>query len=209
MSDTVITKQVIHRMKKYLDCLKNLPSDKLVNITAETLAAAADCSVSTVRQDLYIVSNGEIPDVGYIVEYLITDLEHHLGYDQINHAVLVGAGNIGHALMAYDGFAQYGVEIVVAFDKNSSLWGTTVGSISIFPLEKLHDLCQSMPLKIGIITVPAFSAQEVCDILIENGIKAIWNFAPIVLNVPNDVMVINENIAASLSILSQYLAQKY
>ncbi len=206
MSDTVITKQLMERMRRYLDYLKCLTPDGAVNITAEQIADAVGVHAAVVRQDLSIISNGELPDVGYIIEYLIADLEHHLGYDKNNSAVLVGAGYMGHALMSYDGFAQCGVEIVVAFDIDSQLVGTTFCNISILPVAKLPDLCRRMQFHIGIITVPAFAAQEVCDVLVKNGVKSIWNFAPITLKVPEDVMVINENMAASLSLLSQHLA---
>lgn len=117
----------------------------------------------------------------------------------------MGAGSLGKALLSYRGFEQYGVEIVMAFDGDAKKAEQKVGEKMILPMEKLENLCRRMNIHIGIITVPADSAQEVCDRLVDGGVRAIWNFAPIHLNVPDHVLVQNENMAVSLAALSKYL----
>lgn len=143
--------------------------------------------------------------MGYQIRELIRDIEEFLGYHNTNQAVLVGAGSLGKALLTYRGFEQYGVEIVMAFDSDGRKVNTKIGGKLILPFVKLENLCQRMNIHIGIITVPAHSAQEACDHLVAAGVKAIWNFAPIHLKVPGHVLVQNENMAVSLAALSKYL----
>lgn len=138
---------------------------------------------------------------------LINEIESFLGYNNVHDAVLVGAGRLGRALMGYDGFKSYGLNILAAFDSNADCIGTTESGKQIFSMERLGDICRRLGVHIGIITVPADQAQAVCDALVEAGIKAIWNFAPIHLYVPDGVLVQTENMAASLAMLSKHLAE--
>lgn len=161
-----------------------------------------------VRKDLALVSDGGRPKIGYNREHLIADIENFLGYGNSNDAVLIGAGKLGRALLGYGGFAEYGLNIVAAFDANDTLIGTTNGGKPIMHLSRLGEVCQRYKIKIGIITVPAEYAQGVCDLLIENGILAIWNFAPKHLNVPDGILVQNENMAASLALLCKHLNER-
>ena len=128
-----------------------------------------------------------------------------MGYGNTNDAVLIGAGKLGRALLGYSGFAAYGLNIVAAFDANDAIIGTSNSGKPIMHLSRLREFCQRYKIKIGIITVPLEEAQNVCDLLIENGILAIWNFAPTHLNVPKEILVQNENMAASLALLSKHL----
>jgi redox-sensing transcriptional repressor len=161
-----------------------------------------------VRKDLALVSDGGRPKIGYILEDLISDIEHCLGYDNVDSAVLIGAGNLGRALLAYEGFSVYGLDIVAAFDIDESIFGSTISGKQVLPVDKVNSLCTRMKIKIGIITVGAEEAQKVCDLLVESGVLAIWNFAPIHLKVPGHVLVQNENMASSLAILSNHLVEK-
>ena len=161
-----------------------------------------------VRKDLALISSGGKPKVGYRISELEADIERFLGYDNINSAVIVGAGHLGKALMSYVGFKQYGLEIIAAFDSDPSLWNTAFNGITVFPPEKMADIAERLKLHIGIITVPAPHAQEVCDRLVEAGVRAIWNFAPTVLRVPEGILVQNENMASSLALLCNHLSQR-
>ena len=154
------------------------------------------------------MSDGGRPKIGYNREHLIADIKNFLGYGNSNDAVLIGAGKLGRALLGYSGFAEYGLNIVAAFDANDTLIGTTKGGKPIMQLSRLGEVCQRCKIKIGIITVPAEYAQGVCDLLIENGILAIWNFAPKHLNVPDGILVQNENMAASLALLCKHLNER-
>ena len=193
-----ISKATLKRLPTYLSYLKALPEDTSANISATALAAGLHMGEVQVRKDLALVSDGGRPKIGYNREHLIADIENFLGYGNSNDAVLIGAGKLGRALLGYSGFAEYGLNIVAAFDANDTLIGTTKGG----------KVCQRCTIKLGIITVPAEYAQGVCDLLIENGILAIWNFAPKHLNVPDGILVQNENMAASLALLCKHLNER-
>ena len=203
-----ISKATLKRLPTYLSYLKALPSEASANISATALAAGLHMGEVQVRKDLALVSDGGRPKIGYNREHLIADIENFLGYGNSNDAVLIGAGKLGRALLGYGGFAEYGLNIVAAFDANDTLIGTTNGGKPIMHLSRLGEVCQRYRIKIGIITVPAEYAQGVCDLLIENGILAIWNFAPKHLNVPDGILVQNENMAASLALLCKHLNER-
>ena len=203
-----ISRATLKRLPTYLSYLKALPSEASANISATALAAGLHMGEVQVRKDLALVSDGGRPKIGYNREHLIADIENFHGYGNSNDAVLIGAGKLGRALLGYGGFAEYGLNIVAAFDANDTLIGTTNGGKPIMHLSRLGEVCQRYKIKIGIITVPAEYAQGVCDLLIENGILAIWNFAPKHLNVPDGILVQNENMAASLSLLCKHLNER-
>lgn len=201
-----ISKSVLKRLPTYLAYLKSIPSDGPANISATALAAALNMGEVQVRKDLALVSDGGRPKVGYQRESLIEDIELFLGCNNTNEAVLIGAGKLGRALMGYSGFAEYGLEIVAAFDANEELDGKTESGTPIYALSKLPGFCRENRVPIGIITVPSVAAQEVCDMLIANGVKAIWSFAATHLDVPQHILVQYENMAASMAVLSVHLS---
>jgi len=200
-----ISKATLKRLPTYLSYLKSMPADAPANISATALAAGLSMGEVQVRKDLALVSDGGRPKIGYNRERLIADIENFLGYGDTNDAVLIGAGKLGRALLGYSGFAEYGLNIVAAFDSNDAIIGTSKSGKPIMHLSRLAETCRRFKVKIGIITVPAEHAQAVCDLLIENGIMAIWNFAPKHLTVPEHILVQNENMAASLALLSKHL----
>ena len=200
-----ISRATLKRLPTYLSYLKSMPADAPANISATALAAGLKMGEVQVRKDLALVSSGGRPKIGYNRERLIADIEDFLGYGDTNDAVLIGAGKLGRALLGYSGFAEYGLNIVAAFDSNDAIIGTTKSGKPIMHLSRLAETCRRFKVKIGIITVPAEYAQAVCDLLIENGIMAIWNFAPKHLSVPENILVQNENMAASLALLSKHL----
>ncbi len=199
-----ISKSVLKRLPIYLAYLKDLPKDSSVNISATALANALGMGEVQVRKDLAMVSNGGRPKVGYHRESLIDDISQFLGYDNTTDAILVGAGKLGQALLGYGGFDAYGLNILAAFDVNPVSDKTEDGK-PILPMEALDDFCRTNKILMGIITVPAAYAQQVCDKLIACGIKAIWTFAPVHLDVPENILVQNENMATSLAVLSMHL----
>ena len=198
-----ISKAVLKRLPGYLAYLKNIPDDASPYISATALAAALGMGEVQVRKDLAMVSDGGRPKIGYLRERLIEDISQFLGYDNTTDAILVGAGKLGQALLGYSGFDAYGLNILAAFDQNPSV-GTQCGS-PVYAMDKLEGFCRSHKVLMGIITVPAEYAQQVCDIMIRCGIKAVWNFAPVHLDVPSNILVQNENMATSLAVLSMHL----
>ena len=195
-----VSKAVLKRLPGYLAYLKSLPDSAPANISATALANALDMGEVQVRKDLAIVSDGGRPKVGYQREALIDDIEQFLGYDNTTDAVLIGAGN----LMAYSGFEAYGLNIQAAFDVAPTMEKTEDGQ-PVYPITKLEHYCKLHKVLMGIITVPASAAQEVANMLIAGGVKAIWNFAPTHLDVPDNILVQNENMATSLAVLSVHL----
>lgn len=204
MEEKKVSKSVLKRLPGYLAYLKNLPEEAPTHISATALANALGMGEVQVRKDLAIVSDGGRPKIGYQRESLVTDIEQFLGYDNTTDAVLIGAGKLGLALMGYSGFEEYGLNIHAAFDTNPTQEKTDDGQ-PIYHISKLEHFCKVHKVLMGIITVPASQAQEVADRLIACGVKAIWNFAPVHLDVPPTILVQNENMATSLAVLSVHL----
>ncbi len=199
-----ISKAVLKRLPGYLSYLKNTQDGGSVYISATALANALGMGEVQVRKDLAMVSDGGRPKIGYLRERLIDDIEQFLGYDNTTDAVLIGAGKLGQALCGYSGFEAYGLNILAAFDAVPAAEKTDEGT-PIYPMEQLQNFCKTNKVLMGIITVPAKHAQAVCNQLIECGIKAVWNFAPTHLDVPEHILVQNENMATSLAVLSMHL----
>ncbi len=206
MNRKEISKSVLKRLPSYLAYLKSLPEGSNVNISATALANALNMGEVQVRKDLAMVSDGGRPKVGYLRESLIQDIEQFLGYNNTTDAVLIGAGKLGRALLGYKGFDAYGLNIVAAFDSKPGLEGETESGKPIYPISRLSAFCRENNILMGIITVPAESAQAVCDQLIASGIKAVWSFAPVHLEVPANILVQYENMATSLAVLSMHLS---
>lgn len=204
MEKNEISKAVLRRLPGYLSYLKSIPQDASPYISATSLAAALGMGEVQVRKDLAIVSNGGRPKIGYLRESLIEDISQFLGYDNTTDAILVGAGKLGQALLGYSGFAAYGLNILAAFDVQPPTDQAREGS-PVFPMDQMDSFCGGNSVLMGIITVPAQHAQAVCDRMIQCGIKAIWNFAPVHLDVPSNILVQNENMATSLAVLSMHL----
>nr|WP_308741827.1 redox-sensing transcriptional repressor Rex [uncultured Anaerocolumna sp.] len=201
-----VTIQALRRMPYYLQQLKILHKNNIETVSAPKIAEQLHLNEIQVRKDFASVSlsRGK-PKAGFSVSELITNMEKLLGYDNTEEAVLVGAGSLAHALLAYEELKTYGIKIVAAFDNNAAYIGMEINGTKILSAEKVSDLCRRMKVYIGIITVPAAQAQIVCDQLVAGGVLAIWNFAPVHLSVPDHILVQNENLAASLAVLSKHL----
>lgn len=199
-----ISKAVLKRLPGYLSYLKSTQDGGSVYISATSLANALGMGEVQVRKDLAMVSDGGRPKIGYLRERLIDDIEQFLGYDNTTDAVLIGAGKLGQALCGYSGFDAYGLNILAAFDTAPAAEKTDEGT-PIYHMDQLQSFCKTNKVLMGIITVPANHAQAVCDQLIQCGIKAVWNFAPTHLDVPENILVQNENMATSLAVLSMHL----
>lgn len=204
MEKKEISKAVLKRLPGYLSYLQNMPEGSSTHISATSLANALGMGEVQVRKDLALVSDGGRPKIGYLRESLIEDISQFLGYDNTTDAILVGAGKLGQALLGYSGFSAYGLNILAAFDKAPFARITDCGK-PVIEMNELENFCKTNKVLMGIITVPKEYAQEVCDQMIACGIKAIWNFAPVHLDVPGNILVQNENMATSLAVLSMHL----
>ena len=204
MNGYSIPKATLGRLPQYLEYLRSLPEMRRT-ISATAIAKALSLGDVQVRKDLASVCGAGKPKIGYETDQLITDIESHLGYKRLTNAVLVGAGKLGRALLDYDGFEDFGVKIVAGFDCNETV--LTKGTKDILPIRDIEVYCREHDVKLGIITVGQGSAQDVCDKLVESGIKAIWNFAPVTLKVPNEVLLRQENLALSLAYLKGQISK--
>ena len=204
MNGYSIPKATLGRLPQYLEYLRSLPEIRRT-ISATAIAKALSLGDVQVRKDLATVCGAGKPKIGYETDKLITDIESHLGYERLTNAVLVGAGKLGRALLDYDGFEDFGVKIVAGFDCNGTV--LTKGTKDILPIRDIEVYCREHDVKLGIITVGQGSAQDVCDKLVESGIKAIWNFAPVTLKVPNGVLLKQENLALSLAYLKGQISK--
>lgn len=200
MKQIEVSRATMGRIPTYLRYLRDIEGET-ENISATMLARGLGLGEVQVRKDLASVSGAGRPKTGYRICELINALESFLGADGRTEAVLVGAGKLGRALLDYSGFGEYGLDIAAAFDAAVDETEKSDSGKPIYPMEQFCDFCRKNNVKIGVITVPAAQAQQVCDLLTENGIKAVWCFAPCTLSVPEDVSVQYENMALSLAYL--------
>ena len=209
MKKKSVSRNQLMRMPIYRNYLQDKLKKGILEISAPTMARELKLNEEKVRKDISLVSSQEgKPRQGRDVELLIKDIEGFIGYNTRTNAVLVGVGHLGSALLAYQGFSEYGIDICMAFDANPERDGEVVAGKRVYYTKNMSMLCRIMDIKIAIITVPSQYAQSVCDVLVEAGVKAIWNFAPTHLIVPSDVVVYNENMAASLAVLSRSIIEE-
>ena len=207
MERSNVTKATLGRLPQYLQFLNGLPPGQYDHISATTIAKMLSLGEVQVRKDLAAVSGLGKPKVGYRTSELIKDLEDALGCKKLTPAILVGAGKLGRALLDYNGFEEYGVQITAAFDCNEQVLRMNKTLKEILPISSLKKYCTENGIRIGIITVGSGSAQDVCDQMLEAGITAIWNFAPCQLKVPDNVLVKQENLALSLAHLNSQISK--
>jgi redox-sensing transcriptional repressor len=191
----------LKRLPVYYQYLTRQARKGVTDISCASIAKAMGLVAVQVRKDLQLTGAAGRPKTGYKLEELLEALERTLGYDNKTEMFLVGAGSLGKALLHYKKFGDYNIGIAAAFDENPAVIGTEIDGKPVLPFQKFPSLCRRMHVKFAVICVPAEAAQEVANIMVSSGIEAIWNFAPITLEVPDTVIVHNENLTASLSIL--------
>ncbi len=201
-----LSKNQIRRLPDYLTYLLKKEDEKVEFIS--TLQIANDLSLNSeqVKKDMQAISTSSgIPNKGREVKKIIRDIQNILGYNENHKAILVGCGSLGKALLNHNGFKDYNLEIVAAFDNNKELIGKIINNIPIYNIDDLKEKRRSYDASIGIICVPSSQAQGIAIRLVASGIEAIWNFAPINLDVNDDVIVSNMNMAQSLASLAHRL----
>lgn len=206
METTKVSRKLLNRLEVYLKHLKMLP-DNADNISATAIANALGMGHVQVRKDLAKVSDGGRRRTGRDREKLIQDIEAYLDFATTTGTIIVGAGKLGQALLEYPGFAEFGLNVMAGFDLQPTAKQTETGK-PIYSMNRLESFCKCYDVRIGIIAVPAESAQNVCDTLVACGIRAIWNFAPVCLKVPKHIVVQSENLAVSLTKLRMRLRIK-
>ena len=205
METVKVSKKLLNRLPVYLNYLKSLPDD-YENVSATVMARDLNLGDVQVRKDLAKVSAAGRRRTGRSRQQLILDIESYLDITSDTGTILVGIGKLGQALLDYNGFEEAGMNLMAGFDINPFA-DQTSGGKPIYPLNRLESFCRHYHVHIGIIAVPPERAQEICDCLVSCGIKAIWNFAPVLLKVPEDVVVHSENLAVSLTALRLQMKQ--
>ena len=197
-----ISSAALKRLPQYLRIIKEHEEMKFISSTF--IAKELNLNPILVRKDLAFVykSDGK-PGNGFEVRTIIKEIEEFLGLNEVNNAIIVGAGKLGQALLNYQGFNS-NLNIKMAFDIDDS----KCDNIRIFKFEEMKELLKNKNIKVGIITVPKENAQEVCDIMIDAGIRAIWNFAPVNLKVSEQIAIKNEDLSTSVVILLKELNNK-
>lgn len=194
------------RFPRYIHFLHDAQAVEQEYLSAERLAAALNIEPAQVHHDLAVTGVKARPGVGFAAAELINAIEQYLGWNNTTDALLVGAGHLGASLAGYAGFERYGLNIVAVFDVDDHKVGRKLSGKRVHHFDQIVSIAQETHAHMGIIAVPALVAQEVADVLVLTGIRAIWNFAPVRLTVPDNVVVETTDLAASLAVLSRKLA---
>lgn len=197
-------KTTMNRLPLYYNFIIEKQRENLQNVSSAMIAKSLKLNNIQVRKDLASISSipGK-PRVGFDVETILNDLERVLGCKNLDEVILVGVGRLGRTLLNYNGFHKYNLDIVASFDVDKDKVGAVINGKPVFGIETLKSFVEEHDIKIGIITVSGNAAQKVCDMLVDAGIKAIWNFALVHLELPDGIIIKHENLAASLALLTQ------
>ncbi|MDR2824484.1 MAG: redox-sensing transcriptional repressor Rex [Prevotellaceae bacterium] len=196
-----IPEPTLRRLPWYLAYAKLTLAQGETMISSTQIAKNIAVDAAVVAKDLSFVNISGKTRVGYDNQALIATLENFLGFTRMHKAYLFGVGRLGGALLQDNGLQQYGIEIVAGFDAKYELAGTSINHIPIHHVERFAELELKSNVKIGILTVPVESAQEISDLLVDKGIRAIWNFTPYRIRVPEKVVVQNTSIYAHLAVM--------
>jgi redox-sensing transcriptional repressor len=195
----------LKRLPLYLGLLRKMKENGEEYASGTVVAKELGIDPIVVRKDLAITGAVGRPRLGFPMDEIISAIEDFLGWSNTSDAFLVGVGNLGRALLGHKGFEQHGMRIVAAFDSNPEIIGQTIHGRTVRDIATMPELARRMHVQIGVLTVTASVAQEVASAMVEGGIRAIWNFTPTTLDVPEHVILQREELASSLAVLSHRL----
>lgn len=195
----------LKRLPLYLRLLRKMKERGDEYASGTVVARELGLDPIVVRKDLAITGAVGRPRLGFPMDEIIEAIEEFLGWSNTSDAILVGVGSLGRALLGYKGFEQHGMRIVAAFDNNPQVIDQKVHGKVVLDAAKMPELAKMMHVQIGILTVTASVAQGVADAMVQGGIRAIWNFTPTTLDVPEGVILQREELASSLAVLSHRL----
>lgn len=203
-----ISRAVISRLPRYHRYLGDLLEEGVERISSNNLSKKMQVTASQIRQDLNNFGGFGQQGYGYNVKYLYTEIGKILGLDKTHNFIIIGAGNLGQALANYASFERSGFILKSLFDVNPRLEGMSIRGVQVRMMDELVDFLADNEIEIAALTIPKSKAVEVADILVENGIKAIWNFAHTDLTLPKDVVVESVHLSDSLMQLSYNINQR-
>lgn len=204
MAKLTIPRKSVYRLSLYQRALERLKGSSVATVSSAALAKVAGVKPTQLRKDLTYLGQFGTRGLGYAVDALSSRLNDALGTTRLQPVILVGVGNLGLALLHYDGFAKEGFEIVAAFDADPQK-RITGGKTPFYSMARLRSFVQSGNIKMTILAVPGTAAQEVANELVAAGIQGILNFSPIILQVPDGVVVNNVDLAIELENLSYFI----
>jgi redox-sensing transcriptional repressor len=199
-----IPEATVARLPVYLRALADASAEGVVTISSERLAELAGVNAAKVRKDLSHLGSYGTRGVGYDVDYLTFQMNRELGLTEDRSVVIVGAGNLGQALANYGGFTSRGFPVLAMVDSDPAKVGSSIGGVVVRHVDDLPAIVGSSPTTIGVIATPAQVAQTVAERLVDAGVRSILNFAPVVLSVPDTVLVRKVDLALELQVLSFY-----
>jgi redox-sensing transcriptional repressor len=199
-----IPEATVARLPVYLRSLAELADGRIATVSSERLAEMAGVNAAKVRKDLSYLGSYGTRGVGYDVEFLLFQMSRELGLTQDWPVVIVGVGNLGHALANYRGFDERGFPVAALVDADPAKVGQRIGALTVRSMADLPDIVRDEGVSVGVVATPAGSAQDVADALVAAGISSILNFAPAVVAVPDGVSVRKVDLAVELQILSFY-----
>jgi len=198
----------LRRLPAYYRVVSLLRQEAMTHVSCTRIAHKLGLDPAQVRKDLTVTGVVGKPKIGYDLVNLLDCIEKFLGWNNHSDAFLVGVGNLGTALLGFDGFRRCGMKIVAAFDIDVVKVGSVIHGRDILPLDKLKDLALRMNIHIGVLTTPATAAQHVAQQMVEGGIRAIWNFTPTRLELPAHIIVENQDLSVGLAVLSHRLYEQ-
>ena len=203
-----VPEAAVGRLAVYLRVLTSMIEQGVTKMSSEELAGAAGVNSATLRKDLSHLGSSGTRGVGYDTARLVEHIERLLGLTRHHSVAVVGIGNLGHALANYGGFPDRGFPVTALFDVDEDLIGISVGGLPVDHIDSIPAVCVEREVTIGVICTPSAAAQSACDLLVAGGVRCILNFAPVVLQVPDDVEVRRVDLAVELQILSFYEARR-
>ncbi|HHT05145.1 MAG TPA: redox-sensing transcriptional repressor Rex [Hydrogenispora sp.] len=201
-------KATISRFPLYFRVLTEYNHQNIALVSSEEMAQKVGVTPSQLRKDLSYFGSLGIRGAGYDVAYLLTKIKEILGMDRKRRLGIIGAGKLGMALAGYSGLKQHGLEVSALFDTDQAKWGAINEQLTVFPLSELAVQRERLGLEIAVLTVPKVAAQRVAELAVEAGFAALWNFAPVRLEVPPEIIVQYEDIVVGILTLSHHLARK-
>lgn len=204
-----LSRSSVERLYSYYLLSAHARDSGATHISSRQLAENLQIGDTQVRKDMAAIDLVGQPKLGYEIGATIQALKWAMGMDLVHHVVLCGVGNLGRALLEYSRFSEFGFKVVGAFDVRPEIIGQDINATRILHIDRLEQVIEIFQAEIGVLTVNVWAAQELCDRMVQAGIRAIWNFAPLHLEAPDGVLVRNEDFAGSLTVMSHYLSRRH
>lgn len=203
-----IAEASLRRLPVYHHLLEEMMIAGVPFVSCSRIGRALNLDPTQVRKDIEATGIVGKPKVGYPLPALVHWIENFLGWSNTKEAIIAGAGSLGNALLGYQKFRQFGINIVAAFDTDADKLGLSIHGKQVLPMDQLRDFAHERHIHLGVIATPSTAAQSVADLMVAGGIRAIWNFAPVHLRVPDLVILQNEDLYPSLASLSFKLEKR-